>query len=105
MIEIGNAPDFVCGADAAALARCRVHFTMWTMLKAPLILGGNLSALDAATTSVIVNADALAVNQDALAVQARRVSSQAPRNATLGGPMDNIAVVARCDANKSFDAS
>ena len=24
MIEIGNRPDFDCGADAAALARCQV---------------------------------------------------------------------------------
>ena len=100
MLEIGNAPDFVCGQDAASLVRCQTHFSLWTLLKAPLILGGNLSALDAATTAVLVNADALAVNQDPLAVQARRVSSQAPRNATLGGPMDNIAVIARCDASR-----
>jgi alpha-galactosidase len=27
MIEIGNAPDFVCSQDAASLTRCQTHFT------------------------------------------------------------------------------
>jgi hypothetical protein len=30
---------FNCVADTAALERCRVHFTMWTIMKAPLLLG------------------------------------------------------------------
>ena len=33
---------FNCIADAAALARCQVHFTMWTIMKAPLLLGNDL---------------------------------------------------------------
>lgn len=34
MIEVGNAPDFKCDENAAALERCRAHFTMWTIMKA-----------------------------------------------------------------------
>ena len=63
MIEVGNGPDFACSADAAALARCRAHFTMWTIMKAPIILGNNLPAIDSVTLAVVSNADAIAVNQ------------------------------------------
>lgn len=33
MIEVGNGPDFKCEENDAALARCRAHFTMWTIMK------------------------------------------------------------------------
>ena len=63
MIEVGNSPDFSCGDDATALARCQAHFAMWTIMKAPLILGNNLPVIDAITLGVVGNADAIAVNQ------------------------------------------
>ena len=63
MIEVGNGPDFSCSEDDAALARCRAHFTMWTIMKAPLILGSNLPAIDATTLQVVSNAAAIAINQ------------------------------------------
>eukprot|EP00759_Apiculatamorpha_spiralis_P024348 PhF_6_TR27884/c0_g1_i5/m.40835/K07407/E3.2.1.22B, galA, rafA; alpha-galactosidase len=96
MIEIGNAPDFLCGESVEATRRCQAHFTMWTIMKAPLILGNDLTKMDLATFSTLSNQDAIGVNQDALGVQARRVSVQLPRNNTLGGD-DSIAVIAPCD--------
>ena len=99
MIEVGNAPDFACGADADSLARCQAHMTMWCIMKAPLILGNDIPNMDAATLGVLANKEAIAVNQDAWGAQARRVSVQRPANSTLGAsPFDNIAVVAPCDA-------
>ena len=71
--------------------------TMWTIMKAPLILGNDIPAMDAATKAVLANTEALAVNQDAWGLQARRVAVQEPRNASLtASPFDNIAVIARC---------
>ena len=99
MIEVGNLPDFVCGADAAALARCQAHFTLWTIMKAPLILGNDIPDETSATFSVIANKEAIAVNQDSLGVQAKRVAVQAPSNSSLGpSNIDNIAVIGKCDA-------
>jgi hypothetical protein len=49
--QVGNYPDFVCSADAEALARCQAHFSQWCIMKAPLILGSNLPAVDATTLS------------------------------------------------------
>jgi hypothetical protein len=99
MIEVGNAPDFSCGADADSLARCQAHMTMWAVMKSPLILGNDIPNMDAATLGVLANAEAIAVSQDAWGVQARRVDVQAPTNKTLtASTFDNIAVIAPCDA-------
>jgi alpha-galactosidase len=103
MMEIGNSPDFACGDDAAALARCQAHLTMWAVMKAPLIMGNDIPAMTAATLSVLTNAEVLAVNQDPWGVQARRVASQTPRNVSLT-PVDAIAVIARCDASDPTQA-
>ena len=103
MIEVGNAPDFVCGADAASLARCQAHYSLWCIMKAPLILGNDIPNESAATLSVLGNAEAAAVNQDAWGVQAQRVNTAAlppalaPRSLAHG--RGNHAVLARCDAN------
>jgi alpha-galactosidase len=73
MIEVGNSPDFKCEESAAALERCRAHFTMWTIMKAPLILGNDIPHELSAAFGVISNKEAIAINQDALGIQARRV--------------------------------
>jgi hypothetical protein len=102
MIEVGNAPDFTCGADAGALARCQAHYTQWCIMKAPLILGNDIPNETPATLSVLSNVEAVAVNQDALGVQAQRVNQAAlprelaPRSLPFG--RGNHAVLARCDA-------
>lgn len=41
----------------------RTMFTLWAIARSPLILGGNLTELDAATRAVITNKDVIAVNQ------------------------------------------
>ena len=102
---MGNAPDFVCAADAAALARCQAHFTMWTIMKAPLLLGNDIPAESAATLAVVSNKYAIAVNQDALGVQARRGLATAPANASLTTlPGGALAELAKCDAARPSQA-
>jgi len=100
MLEIGNG-DFACSADDAAAARCRVHMSMWAIMKAPLLIGTNVTAMLPSTLAVLTNAAAIAINQDPLGVQARRVAVAAPANATLSPPFDSLAVVARCDAARA----
>lgn len=104
MMEIGNVPDFVCGSDGSALARCRLHYTMWCIMKSPLILGNNLPGLDAATIALLANKEAVAVNQDSWGVQARRVHVSTPANTSLGDQYDNIAVLAVCDPSRPTQA-
>lgn len=98
-MEVGIAPDFACGQDAPSLARCQAHFTLWTIMKAVLLMGNVIPEVDNATLGVLTNPFAIAVNQDPLGIQGRRVAVQTPANVSLGGIMDNIAVVRTCNAS------
>lgn len=48
----------------------RLHFTMWSMLCSPLLLGCDLTKIDPFTMSLITNDDIIALNQDRLGKQA-----------------------------------
>lgn len=49
------------------------HISMWAMLSAPMLLGCDLSKLDAFTKGLLTNREVNAINQDALCVQAKRI--------------------------------
>eukprot|EP00936_MAST-01D_sp_MAST-1D-sp1_P000209 g209.t1 len=54
------------------------HFSLWSLLGAPLVLGMDLTQVNATSPwalELVSNAELLAVNQDALAAQASRVHS------------------------------
>jgi alpha-galactosidase len=68
MLEVGN-PGLT---DTEA----RAHFSLWAMMKAPLLAGCDLANLTAAARSILGNAEVIAVNQDALGVQGRVVKRQ-----------------------------
>jgi hypothetical protein len=99
----GSGDGFLCGADAAALARCQVHFTMWTIMKAPLLLGNNIPKMDQPTLDVVLNKAALSISQDALGVQAQRVwanTSASFRSGVFDPQVSVAAVAALCDASR-----
>jgi alpha-galactosidase len=52
------------------------HITMWCMLSAPLLIGCDLSRLDAFTLNLLDNDEVLAIDQDALGQQATRVATE-----------------------------
>ncbi|MGN6554071.1 MAG: putative Ig domain-containing protein [Verrucomicrobiota bacterium] len=49
------------------------HITLWCLVSAPLLLGNDLSQLDAFTLSLLSNDEVLAVNQDSLGRQAATI--------------------------------
>jgi alpha-galactosidase len=51
----------------------RSHFSLWAMMAAPLIVGNDLTIMDDATRSILLNKDVIAVDQDQLGAQGRRV--------------------------------
>jgi hypothetical protein len=96
---VGNAPDFVCGQDIYALRRCQAHFSMWCIMKSPLILGNDIPNMSNATLSVLANREAISVNQDPLGIQARRIAIQHPKNTSLTSSLfDNIAVTKKVNS-------
>lgn len=48
----------------------KTYFSLWCMLSAPLVLGSDLTKLDAETLAVLTNDEAIDVNQDELGRQA-----------------------------------
>lgn len=56
-----------------------VHFSIWAISKAPLLLGCDVGNLTAETMPIIGNEEVIAVNQDPLGVQAKKVRMQGER--------------------------
>jgi alpha-galactosidase len=64
MLEVGNG-----GMNDE---QYRAHFALWAILAAPLMAGNDLSAMDAATRTILTNAEIIAVDQDPLGVEGHR---------------------------------
>ncbi|VAI17065.1 unnamed protein product [Triticum turgidum subsp. durum] len=65
MLEVGN--------GGMTIEEYRSHFSIWALVKAPLILGCDISSMSAETKEIITNQNVIAVNQDKLGVQGRKV--------------------------------
>jgi alpha-galactosidase len=50
------------------------HFSLWSISKAPLIIGCDVTKISAASLSTLTNPEVIAVNQDPLGVQGKRVA-------------------------------
>lgn len=49
------------------------HFSMWAMVKSPLIMGNDLAVLSNQTKAIVGNKDVIAINQDAMGTPAVRI--------------------------------
>ncbi|EDQ84720.1 uncharacterized protein MONBRDRAFT_34585 [Monosiga brevicollis MX1] len=65
MLEVGNAP--------LTMAENRAHFSLWCLMKAPLLIGTDLVANPPSRSvlEILTNKDAIAINQDPLGQQGR----------------------------------
>jgi len=73
------------------------HFSLWSITKAPLIIGSDVTKMSAATLATLTNPEVIAVNQDPLGIQGKKVvvtSSQSP-NAS------GLVVIALCSSASS----
>ncbi|KAI4115226.1 MAG: hypothetical protein LQ338_007887 [Usnochroma carphineum] len=51
----------------------KAHFSMWAMIKSPLIIGTNIPKMTASTYSILTNPAVIAINQDSAGTPAYRV--------------------------------
>jgi alpha-galactosidase len=86
MLEVGN--------GKLSVEEQRSHFTLWALVKAPLLLGCDLQNIKEETLEIIKNEEMIAVNQDELGVQGYKRSSNNDLE-VWAGPLANedIAVV------------
>ena len=52
----------------------RTHFSLWSISKAPLIIGCDVRKIDAPSLAILTNAEVIAINQDPLGIQGKRVA-------------------------------
>ncbi|XP_039780573.1 alpha-galactosidase 1-like [Panicum virgatum] len=65
MLEVGN--------GAMTNSEYVVHFSLWAMSKAPLIIGCDVRHMSQETYGILANKEVIAVNQDPLGVQGKKV--------------------------------
>jgi alpha-galactosidase len=66
MLEVGN--------GGMSTTEYQSHFSLWSMLAAPLIAGNDLKNMTPEIKDILTNKEVLAVDQDDLGMQGRRVS-------------------------------
>jgi alpha-galactosidase len=71
------------------------HFSLWCLVKSPLILGNDLRNMTEDTVSILTNDEVIALNQDPLGVQGHRVANTSNGFDTWAGPLrdGSVAVV------------
>ncbi|MDT0650595.1 glycoside hydrolase family 27 protein [Autumnicola edwardsiae] len=71
-----NDPDMMEVGNGMSQSEDRAHFTMWSMLAAPLIAGNDVRNMTPETVEILTNEKMIAINQDSLGVQAFKYNSE-----------------------------
>ncbi|ONM53179.1 Alpha-galactosidase [Zea mays] len=66
MLEVGN--------GGMAYNEYVVHFSLWAIAKAPLVIGCDVTRVSNETLGILSNAEVIAISQDRLGVQGQKVS-------------------------------
>ncbi|KAH6800034.1 alpha-galactosidase 1 [Perilla frutescens var. hirtella] len=69
-----------------------VHFSIWAMSKAPLLIGCDVRNISKDTMEIIANKEVIEVNQDKLGVQAKKVRMKGDWDVWVG-PLSNYRIV------------
>ncbi|UJR12125.1 hypothetical protein I4U23_016302 [Adineta vaga] len=81
-----NDPDMLqIGNNGMTDGEYMTHFGLWSISKAPLLIGCDVRNMSSTTLSILSNPEVIAVNQDPLGVQGRKVafsSSRLPNTTT-----------------------
>lgn len=68
MLEVGN--------GGMTYQEYRSHFSIWALMKAPLLIGCDVRNMTKETLEILSNKEVIGVNQDTLGVQGRKVSAE-----------------------------
>ena len=71
-----NDPDMLEVGNGLTAAEDRAHFSMWSMLAAPLIAGNDLRSMPPEVAAVLTNREVIAVDQDSLGIEGFRYSAR-----------------------------
>jgi len=83
MLEVGN--------GNMNIEEYRSHFSIWALMKAPLLIGCDIRSASPQTLEILGNKEVINVNQDPLGVQGKKVSKQGDIE-VWAGPLSNRRV-------------
>lgn len=78
MLEVGN--------GQMTTAEYQAHMSLWCLMKAPLLIGCDLSSMSSETVRILTNPEVIAVNQDKLGVQGKKLVNGTSE--VWGGPLE-----------------
>ncbi|XWS15701.1 hypothetical protein CRYUN_Cryun34aG0024400 [Craigia yunnanensis] len=84
MLEVGN--------GGMNMEEYRSHFSIWALMKAPLLIGCDVRSASKETLSILGNKEVIDVNQDPLGVQGRKIRSKGGLE-VWAGPLSRKRVV------------
>ncbi|PON86552.1 Glycoside hydrolase [Trema orientale] len=102
MLEVGN--------GGMTYQEYRAHFSIWALMKAPLLIGCDVRNLTAETFELLSNKEVIAVNQDRLGVQGRKIQVSGPDGCrqVWAGPLSGhrlvVALWNRCSKATTITA-
>ena len=88
MLEVGN--------GGMSTTEYETHFSLWCLMKAPLLIGTDVTNMSSDTLRILTNDEAIAVNQDPLGSQGYRRKSNGSREVWAGplsSPSKSYAVI------------
>ncbi len=71
-----NDPDMLEVGNGQTVNEDRAHFTMWSMLAAPLILGNDIRTMSPETKDILLNKEVIALNQDKAGIQGLKFAAE-----------------------------
>ncbi|KAL7138696.1 hypothetical protein ABFS83_09G000300 [Erythranthe nasuta] len=86
MLEVGN--------GGMTTEEYRSHFSIWALVKAPLIIGCDIRSMDKTTLALLSNKEVIAVNQDKLGIQGKKIKKDGDLEVWGGALSENrVALV------------
>uniref|UniRef100_A0A7N0UM02 Alpha-galactosidase n=1 Tax=Kalanchoe fedtschenkoi TaxID=63787 RepID=A0A7N0UM02_KALFE len=102
MLEVGN--------GGMTYQEYRAHFSIWALMKAPLLIGCDVRNMTKETLELLSNKEVISVNQDVLGVQGRKVHASGDNSClqVWAGPLSGhrvaVALWNRCDKDATITA-
>ncbi|CQR47316.1 Alpha-galactosidase A precursor [Paraliobacillus sp. PM-2] len=91
MLQVGNGMSY---------EEDKSHFSMWSIMASPLLLGNDLREMSEETLSILTNEEVIAVNQDPLGIQGERIVKNGEKEVWLK-PIENYTSGAVALFNRS----
>jgi hypothetical protein len=83
MLEVGN--------GGMNVEEEKIHFGLWCISKAPLLIGCDITKMSKETFEILTNPEVIAINQDKLGIQGHKIKTEQPK--TEGDNIQNGALL------------